>query len=74
MSLPIRTTPEADAQIRDIDDWWRRSRPASPDLFFDELTAAFDIITHECEEESRIEIDHTFFLGGIAFSLAREEL
>jgi len=35
--LPVRTTPEADAQIREIDRWWRRNRPASPNLFADEL-------------------------------------
>ena len=33
MSLPVRTTPEADAQIREIDSWWRRNRLASPNLF-----------------------------------------
>lgn len=45
MSLTVRTTPEADTQIREIDDWWRRSRPASPDLSLDELTASFNIIS-----------------------------
>jgi plasmid stabilization system protein ParE len=44
--LPVRTTPEADAQIREIDSWWRRNRPASPNLFADELAAAFDIVGH----------------------------
>lgn len=44
MSLPVRTTPEADAQIREVDSWWRRNRPASPNLFADELAASFDII------------------------------
>ena len=44
MSLPVTTTPEADAQIGKIDDWWRENRPASPNLFFDELSAAFDLI------------------------------
>lgn len=44
MILPVRTTPEADAQIRDIDSWWRINRAASPDLFIDELSAAFDIV------------------------------
>jgi plasmid stabilization system protein ParE len=46
VSLPVRTTPEADAQIRDIDDWWRDNRPVAPDLFLDELTTSFDIIRH----------------------------
>ena len=46
MTLPVTTTPEADAQIRTIDDWWRKSRHASPNLFFDELSSAFDLIAH----------------------------
>jgi hypothetical protein len=46
VNLPVQTTPEADAQILEIDDWWRRNRLAAPDLFFDELTASFDIIRH----------------------------
>ena len=45
MSLPVTTTPEADAQIRMIDDWWRENRRASPDLFLDELSRAFDTIS-----------------------------
>ena len=44
MTLPVRTTPEADAQIFKIDSWWRRNRPAAPDLFLTELTAAFEIL------------------------------
>jgi len=46
VSLPVRTTPEADAQILEIDSWWRRNRHASPNLFADELAASFDIIGH----------------------------
>jgi plasmid stabilization system protein ParE len=45
VSLPVRTTPEADTQIREIDDWWRMNRRASPDLFLQELTASFDLIS-----------------------------
>ena len=45
MSLPVRTTPEADAQIRTIDDWWRRDRTDAASLFADELAASFDIIS-----------------------------
>ena len=45
VSLPVRTTPEADAQILEIDSWWRRNRHASPDLFADELAASFDILS-----------------------------
>lgn len=44
MTLPVRTTPEADEQIRQIDDWWRMNRQSSPDLFFEELSASFDTI------------------------------
>ena len=44
MSGPVRTTPEAEAQIRDVDVWWRTHRPSSPDLFLEELIAAIDII------------------------------
>jgi hypothetical protein len=46
VSLPVRTTPEADAQIRAIDEWWSRNRPASSNLFAEELAASFDIIGH----------------------------
>jgi plasmid stabilization system protein ParE len=44
VSFPVRTTPEADAQIREIDGWWRTNRRSSPDLFLEELTASFNII------------------------------
>jgi hypothetical protein len=44
VSLPLRTTPEAEAQIREIDNWWRKNRLASPDLFLDELKESFEII------------------------------
>jgi len=43
VNLPVTTTPEADAQIRKIDDWWRENRRASPNLFFDELSGALDV-------------------------------
>ena len=44
MILPVRTTPEADAQIREIDSWWRKNRPRAPDLFLNELSDSFDLI------------------------------
>ncbi len=44
MSLPVTTTPEADAQIRTIDGWWREHRRASPDLFLNELVGALEIV------------------------------
>lgn len=43
---PVRTTPEADNQIHEIDDWWRRNRTAALDLFLDELAECFEIIGH----------------------------
>jgi len=46
VNLPVRTTPEADSQIRTIDDWWRTNRSAAPDLFVAELTASFEMIGH----------------------------
>ena len=49
VSLPVRTTPESDAQIREIDDWVYCNRPAASDLFLHELAAAFDIIGHAPE-------------------------
>ena len=44
MSLPVITTPEADAQIRAIGDWWRSNRPAAPDLFSEELAHCFVVL------------------------------
>ncbi len=44
MSLPVQTTPEADAQIREVDGWWRANRPASANLFAEELAASFDTV------------------------------
>jgi plasmid stabilization system protein ParE len=44
VSLPVRTTPEADDQIRAIDAWWRTNRRAAPDRFLDELAASFELI------------------------------
>ena len=46
MSLRVRTTPEADAQIGVIDEWWRRNRRAAPDRFLEELVDAFDVVGH----------------------------
>ena len=46
MNLPLQTTPEADAQILEIDHWWRSHRPSAPALFIEELTASFGIIGH----------------------------
>jgi plasmid stabilization system protein ParE len=40
LAEPI-VTPEADANIREIDAWWRAHRPAAPDLFREELAQGF---------------------------------
>ena len=45
MSLAVCTTPEADAQIREIDNWWRQNRLAAPDLFLQELGESFELIS-----------------------------
>jgi plasmid stabilization system protein ParE len=42
--VAVATTPEADAQIVAIDDWWRRNRASSPDLFIEELEASFAML------------------------------
>jgi plasmid stabilization system protein ParE len=44
VSLPVITTPEADAQIRAIDTWWRTNRPAAPDLLAEELANCFVLL------------------------------
>ena len=44
MSLSVVTTPEADAQIRAVDDWWQLNRPAAPDLFAEELAHCFVVL------------------------------
>jgi plasmid stabilization system protein ParE len=46
VSLPVRTTPEADTQIREIDDWWRQNRSSAANLFLEELATSFDVIGH----------------------------
>lgn len=44
MKVALYTTPEAETQILQIDDWWRKNRPVSPDLFLDELIEALAIL------------------------------
>lgn len=39
-----RNQPEAGAQIRVIGHCWHKNRTASPDLFADELAAAFELL------------------------------
>lgn len=40
----VESTPDADEHARVIDAWWRAQRPASPDLFLDELTRALALL------------------------------
>jgi len=42
--MQVLIVPEADEQIREINDWWRENRPAAPDLFAEELAAAISLI------------------------------
>ena len=43
-SRRVRFTPESAAQAEAIDRWWRRHRPASPDLFAHELRDAIKLL------------------------------
>jgi plasmid stabilization system protein ParE len=40
----VVVAPQAEAQIRSIDAWWRRNRSDSPELFSSELAAAFSTL------------------------------
>jgi plasmid stabilization system protein ParE len=44
VTLPVRITPEAETQIRDIHGWWRQNRTAAPDLFLNELSDSFALL------------------------------
>lgn len=46
MTLRVSTTPEADAQVRAIGEWWQENRRAARDLFLHELAAVFETIGH----------------------------
>lgn len=43
----VRTTPDADLQILEIDAWWLANRDKAPGLFVDELAAAFTLIGNQ---------------------------
>ena len=43
--MTLRLAPQALADAKDIKTWWRRNRPAAPDLFEQELNAALERIT-----------------------------
>jgi plasmid stabilization system protein ParE len=42
--MTLRLTPRALAEAKRMKTWWRRSRPAAPDLFEQEFAAALDRI------------------------------
>ncbi len=44
MARQVVVSPQAEAQIRSIDAWWRRNRRDSPDLFSSELASAFSTL------------------------------
>ena len=46
MIKPVSVTPEAEAQVRASDAWWRAERPMAPDMFLNELAEAFEMIRH----------------------------
>jgi plasmid stabilization system protein ParE len=37
VAKPVRTTPQADLHILELDGWWRAHRDKAPDLFEQEL-------------------------------------
>ncbi len=45
MSLPVRITPEAEVQVREIENWWRKNRLAAPDRFLNELSESFELLS-----------------------------
>ena len=45
MTARVVITPEAAEQAHTIDDWWRKERTAAPNLFCEELAAAFALLT-----------------------------
>ena len=44
MRVRIRTTPQAEAQALAAATWWRKNRPAAPNLFTNEMAGAFDLL------------------------------
>lgn len=45
MAKQVRTSPEADEHILELDTWWRENRDKAPDLFEQELAMAFRMIS-----------------------------
>jgi plasmid stabilization system protein ParE len=44
--VKVELSGEANAQVREIDAWWRENRRASPDLFAKELAQALTALSH----------------------------
>jgi len=42
---PVRTTPQADLHVLEIDAWWRAHRDKAPELFEQEIAIAFRTIS-----------------------------
>jgi len=42
--MEVTVVPDAEAQIRRIDEWWQENRTAAPELFVQELAAAIALI------------------------------
>jgi plasmid stabilization system protein ParE len=47
LRFELRVAPRAELEIRKAAEWWQENRPAVRDLFRQELTHAFDLITTE---------------------------
>ena len=44
MKARVGTAPQAEAQARSAQEWWKRNRPAAPDLFTQELNRALELL------------------------------
>ncbi len=49
--MTVRLTPRALAEAKRIETWWRRNRPAAPDLFDQEFAAALDGLLTRCDRQ-----------------------
>lgn len=56
MTAAVIVSPEAVAQIKAIDDWWRENRTAAPDLFVQEFAEA--IATLEAIPGAGVRAEH----------------
>lgn len=44
MSFRVLLTPQAEEQLRAIDQWWQENRTAAPALFIDEFERVVDLL------------------------------